>query len=173
MRVGDILSELGRKWSTPRPASHRGKPIPFVLGCQFAPEGVSDDEMLVLDESIPRDLQDFWQACRSARLFEDIDYGQWGLELLSPSGAATETENFRDDRPDEHRQGDLVIGRFLGDSDLLILRCDRIEDDYGEVVVALPIDSRSNWYFLKARLSDFLNDYSMSEGDKFWEIGSR
>src|SRR5690606_20718304 len=32
-------------------------------------------------ESLPPDIIELWTAARSARLFADVDYGQWGLDL--------------------------------------------------------------------------------------------
>lgn len=169
MKVAETLCELRSRWSTPRPASHRGKVTPMALGVWLALEGASAQEVASLAELVPPDLRGVWQTCRSARLFEDVEYGQWGLELLDPLESTAETERLQADRPEEFRAGDRVVGRFLGDSDLLLVRCDPAEDDFGEVVVALPIDPRGDWYFLRTGLADFLEKYSAAEGDKFWE----
>lgn len=64
--------------------------------------------------SVPHDLLEFWLACRTARLFEDVEYGQWGLRLLSPSDCARRTEVEFQRRPRDGRDQDLVIGEFLG-----------------------------------------------------------
>jgi hypothetical protein len=62
---------------------------------------------------LPRDALELWAACREARLFEDVDYGQWGLVLLSPSASATRTARERDARPSDLRPDDIVLGEFL------------------------------------------------------------
>lgn len=36
---------------------------------------------------LPDDVAGLWSASRSARLFEDADYGQWGLVLLDPQAS--------------------------------------------------------------------------------------
>jgi hypothetical protein len=102
-------------------------------------------------------------------LFEDRNYGQWGLILYEPQEAETVTAKFRIQRARDFAEGDLVIGEFLGDSDLLVIRCDPQERDYGRVMVALPLDPRSDWYSVAGNLEAFLEEYERAEGAKFWE----
>ena len=39
------------------------------------------------------ELRELWASCRSGRLFEDVDYGQWGLVLLDPESSFARTRN--------------------------------------------------------------------------------
>ena len=100
----------------------------------------------------------FWTISRTARLFEDRQYGQWGLEILSPMNAAGYTQQQYTNRSSQFREGDLVVGRFLGDSDLLVVRCDQDADDFKRVLIALPIDPRSEWYVASETFGDFGGD---------------
>src|SRR5262252_123586 len=108
------------RWASPRPATDRGQPTQFRFRCSMAPPGPLPDQAAAL----PQDLRDFWNMAGGARLFEDVDYGQWGLVLLSPQEAARETSTFERERSRDRLEGDLVIGCFLGDQDRLILRTD-------------------------------------------------
>lgn len=157
-----------------REGSQLAKPVPvegipdMAFDCTFADTGESE---LAVPESIPAyptDLVDFWKIARSAKLFEDKSYGQWGLEILDPSSAAMATGKLRDRRFRDYVLGDLVIGRFLGDSDLLVIRCDPSSSDFGNVLVAPPVDPRHEWYQVAESLAAFLDMFIRSGGDKLW-----
>ena len=122
----------------------------------------------LLNISLPEDLQDLWQKCNGLHLFEDKTYGQSGLIIWSPQKVAEKQKNLRRNS-DEFQDGVLIIGEFLGDSDLLIVRCDRNSNDYGQVIIALPIDHCSDWYYLPYPLPEFLQKFINSQGEKFWE----
>ena len=62
---------------------------------------------------VPDEVVDMWRVSRETRLFEDVDYGQWGLVLLSPKAALERTAWERKIRPDELLMNDFVIGEFL------------------------------------------------------------
>jgi hypothetical protein len=112
---------------------------------------------------LPPQVEDLWQSLGSARLFVDIDYGQWGLEILSPSASRSRTLVERAQRPRDVLPSDVVIGEFLGDQDLLVV------DDVGRVLVAWPLDSRDAWPVVAGDLLTFLRHYWRTGGNKFWE----
>jgi hypothetical protein len=116
----------------------------------------------------PPDLKEFWRLTRSAKLFVDITTGQWGIEILSPDEAATETNEYHRVRARDALKGDLIVGRFLGDSQLLLVRCDKEAYDFGSVIVVGPIDRRVDWGFVAASLQEFLNRYIDTRGEMFW-----
>jgi hypothetical protein len=121
-----------------------------------------------LNISLPDDLKELWQKCNGLRLFEDKTYGQSGLIIWSPQKVAEKQKTLRQ-KSDEFQDGDLIIGEFLGDSDLLVVRCDQNYDDFGQLIISLPIDHRSDWYFLPYLLPEFLQKFTNSQGEKFWE----
>jgi hypothetical protein len=122
---------------------------------------------------VPDDVLRFWREAAWARLFEDATYGQWGLEILAPGAARAETERQQLARKREFIQGDLVLGRFLGDSDLLIVRSDKAQSDFGRVLVALPLDPRRDWCPVASSFEDFLSKYASAFGDKYWEVAEQ
>lgn len=165
MTVVDVLERLRVNWAVPRAATHRGEPTSFRLRCEVeAPIARSDRGV-----GVSSDLTEFWMLANSAKLFEDVDYGQWGLVLFGPDQAAIETSKFCDDRQNDCVPGDLIVGRFLGDQDLLLVRCDPDAFDFGRVKVVLPLDIRADWYDVAANFGSFLENYEREEGDKYWE----
>ncbi|HEX9033962.1 MAG TPA: hypothetical protein VF834_19145 [Streptosporangiaceae bacterium] len=118
---------------------------------------------------MPDDLAGAWLVSRESRLFEDIDYGQWGLVLLSPVATAERTTRERAARPGAYRSDDVVAGEFLGDLDLLVIAPSEARDR--RVLIALPLDDRDDWYPAAPDLARFLERYLDSRGRKFWEAG--
>jgi len=140
---------------------------PFKLACSLE-EGATKEEVAEAwsDVTLPAELVEFWTHSRTARLFEDVDYGQWGLKVLSPAESAARTASERSDRPTDFGANDIVIGEFLGDQELLVLTDGGSE---AEVLIALPLDPRDDWYRTARSLPEFLDTYLNAVGDKFWE----
>jgi hypothetical protein len=160
----DILRRLAIDWATPRRPSGGG----FALRCWLDETPATG----VVGVPIPAALAEFWRQARGARLFEDTTYGQWGLILFDPGEAAQNSEELQRIRSRDARRGDLIVGEFRGDSDLLLLRCDPDAPDFGSVMVALPIDQRVDWPTVAPDLTSFVQRFADSEGDKFWERAS-
>jgi hypothetical protein len=162
-----------------REGGRLAKPIPveempdMTFSCTFSTDGITPDELAKILPHCPQDLADFWANARTAQLFEDEVYGQWGLEILDPEQAIDATREFYDDRGRDFAKGDLVVGRFLGDSDRLIIRSDPSSDDFGSVFIALPIDPRTEWYRVADSFGNFLDSFVKSGGDKYWETASQ
>ena len=144
---------------------HNGNPTPFPLSCAIGASPASGQPGI----DVPAPLAEFWRFAGTARLFEDTAYGQWGLVLFSPEEATERTRAFRRERLLDYVSGDLIIGEFLGDSDLLLIRCDDEDDDYGHLLAALPIDTRENWFHAAGDFEVFLDKYEKAEGAKYWE----
>ena len=160
-----LMKQDGSRLAPPVPVD--GMP-PMTFVCSFSPDAVPRQEIQTLLPKCPSDLVDFWSEARTARLFVDQEYGQWGLEILAPDHAAAATKEYKATRNRDFVQGDLIIGKFLGDSDLLLLRCDPLGDDFGFVLIVLPLDRRADWYPVATSLQAFLNSYVKSGGEKFW-----
>jgi hypothetical protein len=103
---------------------------------------------------LPLDLIELWSVCRDARLFRDVDFGQWGLALLDPASSAARTAKERAARPTDFRTDDVVVGTFLGDQELLILAPGEL--DTRRVLIALPLDNREDWFGVAHTLAEFL-----------------
>jgi hypothetical protein len=166
--MGDIIETLRTNWTAPRQGFHNGEPSPFSLCCEFD-WPASAEQVEQIGASLPESLRQFWLHAQSAVLFKDADYGQWGLRVLSPSDSVQATKDYHESRQRDALNGDQVIGEFLGDSDLVLVRCDSAAADFGSVLVALSMDSRSDWDRVGDDFEDFLQRYVKSDGDKFWE----
>jgi hypothetical protein len=122
-----------------------------------------------LNIPLPDELQELWQKCNGLHLFEDKTYGQSGLIIWSPQKVTEKQRKLRQNS-DEFQDNDLVIGEFLGDSDLLVVRCNQNSLDFGKVIISLAIDHRADWYYLPYLLPEFLQKFINSKGEKFWEV---
>lgn len=165
--TSELIDRLRRDWSNPREAVHGDSPCPFALHCEFG-EPASNQEIAAI-ENAPAPLVDFWVEARNATLFKDGQYGQWGLRILGPTASLKQTRRYEQERAEDVVTGDLVIGTFLGDSDLLIVRRDPNVSDYGSVMVALPLDPRSDWDVVAGSFDKFVERYAAANGSKFWE----
>jgi hypothetical protein len=145
--------------------------IPMPMHCQVLPPQPWDKKAFeeTLGITLPLTIINLWNQTSGLRLFEDITYGQWGLILWSPNQIITEQEKRIAQRKEDFRPGDLIIGEFLGDADLLVLRCDATSPDFGNIIIALPLDSREEWDIAANSLESFLNQLIAANGDKFWE----
>lgn len=164
----EIMNRLLLDWAAPK--------VPTYLqeaNLLDAPQRCSAEKPtkpLFFSHPIPDDLREFWTTYSSARLFEDVNYGQWGLILLDHDMSIQRTGEFFLERPEDALPGDRVIGQFVGDQDLLVMRCIPGESDFGTVLVALRDGWRKEWYHRVAdNLSSFLKEYASYEGQKFWE----
>jgi hypothetical protein len=69
-------------------------------------------------------------------------------------------------RPMDFEAGDVVVAEFLGDSQLVVVRSDREAGDFGRVLIALPIDPRSEWRVVSDSILDFIA--RVAESPEYW-----
>ena len=145
--------------------------IPMPMHCQVLPPQPWDKKAFEepLGITLPLAIIHLWDRTSGLRLFEDVTYGQWGLIFWSPDRVITEQKKHIAQKREDFRPGDLIIGEFLGDSDLLVLRCDATAPDFGNVIIALPLDFREEWDIAANSLESFLSQLIAAQGDKFWE----
>lgn len=123
-----------------------------------------------LHVDIPEDLQNLWQCASKLYIAEDMTYGQWGLLVWSPQETIYHNRSSSFYAEEELLNGDILIGEFRGDSDKVIIRCDNTKDDFGSIVIAVPIDGREKWDVVASSLSEFLLRFLESPLDKkYWE----
>ena len=140
---------------------------PFKLGCSFDNPATVAEIVAAWLSGVPDELAQLWLASRQSRLFEDLEYGQWGIALLSPDDAVERTLEERLLRPDSYRSNDFVIGEVLGDQELVVLA--PTETGHRRVLISLPLDDRPDWYPAGTGVVAFLNAYLATVGEKFWE----
>jgi len=167
-KTTEMIGLLKERWGTPREVFHRGRRCPFLLRCSFASEPADTLERMPF--SLPEDIREFWLAARSATLFKDHQFGQWGIEILDPDQALRETSRRVAARQRDFITSDLIIARFFGDSDLVVIACDPEQSKFGSVTIALPIDRRPDWPLVASSFGEFLEKLVEAQGDKYWEV---
>jgi hypothetical protein len=170
MTIHEIIQKLRDEGSDLKPPVLVENMPPMRFGCALSAESARLDDVNSIRPDCPVDLKDFWSEVETARLFEDLEYGQAGLEIYGPKQAQKATEDFRRTRGRDSVDGDLIIGQFFGDSDLVLIRCDPTANDFGGILVALPIDPRRDWYTVASSFRLFLDEFVKKNGDKFWEL---
>jgi len=111
---------------------------------------------------------ELWSVCNKARLFLDIDYGQWGLDLLGPGESAKKTRKILPlFPPTSFHLGDVIVGEFMGDTDLLLVAPS--EAAHRRILVADTIAPRGEWAGVGENFAAFFESYFEARGEKFWD----
>lgn len=118
---------------------------------------------------IPDDIKELWGAFSIVKLFEEVPDMQWGLALLDYKASEKYTPQWFRLRPQDFLFGDRVIGRFIGDNDVLLVRCDPSKSDFGSIIAGMDEGLRNEWHLLADSLSSFIEKYATYEGRKYWE----
>lgn len=127
---------------------------------------------------IPSELAELWNACGGLALYEDDLYGQWGLVIFPPTDEAifppsestffSLNREFHEDKAEWILPGDLIIGRFWGDRERPMIRCDKGAPDYGHIMVVSEIGERDEWHWAASSLAEFLTKFMDAHGEKYW-----
>jgi len=168
--IADLVADVQFLSSHPS-TLHEGTPMPIVLQCSVLPVDQWSSTVLEqeLNVTLPSDLEALWNQVSSLRLFEDVTYGQWGCLLWSPGETVKRNQLIPSYRRIDFVDGDLLIGEFLGDADLVLIRCDPSKPDFGSIVVVPPMDPRGDWYLAASSLRQFIGKFLSSPQIKFWE----
>jgi hypothetical protein len=170
-----IVDEMIRAIHATKPFSIDGPVLlpPMVLQSEAklpTPFQPSDIEF-ALKVKLPEEIKLLWSRASELRLHEDVNYGQWGCVLWSPIDVVARHRQACDQRRSEDfRPGDVIVGEFRGDTDLVVLRCDSSQKDYGRIVIALAMDSRNEWPCVSSSLVDFVLTFLSQPDKKFWEV---
>lgn len=168
-KVKEVLDKMNSHWSVPKSAVHREAEIPFKLRCSFN-NGANEQKLSTLAISLPPEAIEFYKATDGAVLFKDDEYGQWGLKIYCLDELDRATRFYLDKRSRDALEGDLIIGEFIGDSDLLLLRCNPHSSDFGSVMIVSAIEQREEWDTAAIDVESFLLELYSQQGDKYWEL---
>ncbi len=159
MTLQEIVAAIA-EWSEPRSVDASG----LRLASRISPPATADAIGAAFrSQRLPAEVRQLWLACGDATLFRDVDFGQWGLQILSPMESVTRSVTERLRRPKDFGERDVVLGEFLGDQDVLVV------EESGAVLVAPPLDDRNGWYRVAPSVVEFLARYVQREGAKYWE----
>lgn len=123
-----------------------------------------------LSVSIPPDLSALWTIASRLYLHIDVKDRQWGLEIWGPDQVVSlHSEEVAAFDEDDLRDGDMLIGSFVGDTDLLVARCRQGSEDFGHIIVVPEGYHRKYWYRVSCDLAYFLSRHLDSPESKYWE----
>ena len=157
------ITELQDKYARVLPTDENH---PFPLVSYLEMNGAEFKNIFV--QKVPEDLRFWWNTIKSAILFKDVEYGQWGLRILSEEMSFAVTSREMKEVPSNFKSTDIILGEFIGDLEMLLINCDP-DEDYGSVYVVLEIYDRSHWPKVADNFSGFLEQYVSAQGDKYWE----
>jgi hypothetical protein len=122
---------------------------------------------------IPTDLAQLWKLCRGLILYEDTTSQEGGLVVCAPPDPEFFTMNreYREDKGDSVRPGDLIFARFRGSRERVLIRCDRyaVPDDCLTIMIVPETGPRSEWPTAAPSLEEFLVRFMDAHGEKYWE----
>lgn len=122
----------------------------------------------MLTVTLPQELDLFWAEVEEVFIKVEQNYGQDGFKTISPNRIVDVNQFYQRDRPNTFRKGDLVVGIFKGLQDLLLMRCDPNSNDFGDIVIRLPIDPSHKWPTVGHSLVDFCDQYIQRSKVPFW-----
>ena len=164
------LEHLKATWAVPRVADDSGAAMTFPVLCRFSDPVAWDPAAFeAAGFTLPGDLVAFWGLAGGATLFEDVAYGQWGVALFSPLEAMARESRTAQSLVESLEDGDLVIGRFLGDDEGIVIRCRPGELDHGAIVIALPDYDRPEWLNVARSLDELVGRLTERPTSKYWE----
>jgi hypothetical protein len=169
-RIGVVLRQI--RAAEPCVVGHSDLIPPMVLKSEVKPavDWSASEIESALDVTLPDEMAALWAQASEIRLLSDVNYGQWGCILWSPAEIAARHHTALGWRGrDNFRRGDLVVGEFRGDLELLVLRCDPSQDDFGDVLVAAELDPRAEWPTVASSIVDFMTRFLSRCDGKYWE----
>lgn len=172
MSVESVLREIAASAPYIRPGSSLDPPV--VLESSVHPPVRWDPESIekTIVGSLPDELRVLWSEASEIRLNCDNHYGQWGCILWSPDDLLARQRDSMSWRGGggDFRSGDLIVGEFRGDCDLVVVRCNALASDYGHVLIAVDTDERKEWPCVAASLSEFIARFQGDPLHKYWTV---
>ncbi|MFE6736206.1 hypothetical protein [Microbacterium sp. NPDC057650] len=163
--LNQIFADLMERTRNPR----RDDPLRLASRAS-APATTDELELAERGMPVPPEIRSLWSTSAESWLFEDLDYGHWGLHLFSPGASVVRTSTEGTARPREFRLDDVVVGEFLGDGDLLLYAPS--EPRERRCLIALPLDARHDWPAAGSTLAEVFERLLEAGGDKYWEAST-
>lgn len=144
--------------------------VPFNTESEFSiyPPNHSEDIRYLRGER-PDCLLDLYELTDGLVLFYDKQYG---LHIYSLQKSLIKTLEFIQSRGEQYVTGDIIIGEFFGDTDLVLCRSDKKSKDFGDICIVEGIYDRKEWSIVGTGLLgflDFISRYYEAEGEKYWD----
>ena len=126
-----------------------------------------------LELKIPDELRWLWNYYSSVAI-KIFPYGISGLYIYSPDQALVRHKYYYVKEKElaktleDLREGDFIIGEYIGEQQFVLIRCDKASTDFGSILMTQPIDPREEWPIAAPSLTVFLEAY-YTAGDMFWD----
>lgn len=141
------------------------------MGFQWNPSA-TDAEIHNFEEVnkiiLPNHFKSFLKISNGAMLYKDIQYGQWGCNILGLDeliNMSTQIESWGY----EIKPGWLVFASWLGDCDILIFDLNKYNSgDNNYILDGEQGESVDNWITVKGDFAKWLDRLIVSQGAKYW-----
>lgn len=137
----------------------------------FEPIPWSQQELeRTLGFEIPNQLAQLWDLCGGMMLYGDDLWCPGGLVICAPCVEELFRLNsdYQDRKSDSTAPGDLIIGEFRSDLELVLIRCDRNNTDCGSILIVAEMEPRPDWKRVAFSIEEFLIKYMDAHGEKYW-----
>ena len=121
-----------------------------------------------LKVQIPEYLHILWKYASNVYICEEINYGQWGLVLWNPIEVLHNNQGDPRFTAYHLEKGEIIIGEFKGDLDVVIIRCDKNQEDFGKIIIAEGMAPREEYEIVTKSLLEFLEKFMNDPTKKFW-----
>lgn len=115
---------------------------------------------------LPMEYKDFLLISNGAVLFKDINYGQWGCNILPYQDTINVTNQLRIDGFEIKKQW-LVFSTWLGDMDHLFFDLENINTN--KYIIDVELDSIEEWEYINGSFETWLDRLIVSQGCKYWK----
>lgn len=120
--------------------------------------------------SLPNSYKRFLRQNDGCVLYEDREFGQWGVQVYGTSHLAAENARLREENSDDWIASYLVFARMLGESDVLVIDLGR-PTPQGEDYVVLDGDANLlpvEWPVAARDFGTFIDHLVCAQGAKYW-----
>lgn len=124
-----------------------------------------------LRKRFPEDYVNFLTAVSNgARLYYDVQYGQWGYKVYGTDDILAGHERWRSIFKEDWMPQYLAVGEIIDESHPLIMDLGKpIKDNRScEIYDGNPLDSPSDWYKMSRSFHEWLENLITAQGAKYW-----
>jgi len=118
--------------------------------------------------SLPVQYVNFLKISNGAVLFKDVEYEQWGCEILPLESIIAETEKARSQGWNLNSNW-IVYAKWHGDCDLLLFDLNRyLGDEMGYILDGDRGYNTEEWDYIKGDFDTWLDRLIVAQGAKYW-----
>lgn len=118
--------------------------------------------------ALPDDYKAFLKISNGATLFKDVEYGQWGCQILALDQLIVATQDLRNYGQDL-TEASIVFATWLGDGDTLLFDLRKYQNEGKNYII--DGDAGYNfeeWEYIKGNFGKWIDRLIVSQGAKYW-----